>query len=64
MKMIDTIKASIKNKKLPSCQKLYAIKLLNKCVMKGNKDFIKYVEKKVLTRLGILAEFNKEKISA
>lgn len=32
--------------------------------MKGNKDFIKYVEKKILSRLGILAEFNKEKTSA
>lgn len=26
--------------------------------MKGNKEFNKYVEKKILKRLGIMAEFN------
>jgi hypothetical protein len=31
--------------------------------MRKNKEFAKYVEKKVLKRLGIYAEYNKEKVT-
>ena len=31
--------------------------LLNACIMKQDPDFIRYVEKKILKRLGVLAAF-------
>jgi hypothetical protein len=35
---------------------------LNKCFTKDNKEFNRYIEKKILTRLGIFAQHNKEKV--
>jgi hypothetical protein len=58
------VKASIKSKKYTSLQKVYALKLLHKCIMKKNKELAKYVEKKILKRLVIFAEFNKDKNTA
>ena len=55
------MKAHIKNKKAPTIQKVYALKLLHKCILKKNKEFAKYVEKKIMARLQIFAEFNKDK---
>jgi hypothetical protein len=40
---------------------LLALRLLNRCFNKENKEFNRYVEKKILTRLGIFAQHNKEK---
>ncbi len=37
------------------------MKLLNKCFAKNNLDFNRYVEKKIMERLGIFAQHNKEK---
>ena len=37
------------------------MKLLNKCFLKKNDDFNRYVEKKIMERLGIFAQHNKEK---
>ncbi len=61
---MDFVKATIKSKKHTSLQKVYALKLLHKCVMRKNKEFAKYVEKKILKRLVIYGEFNKDKTSA
>lgn len=36
--------------------------MLNKCFIQENKEFNRYVEKKILERLGIFAAHNKEKI--
>lgn len=38
--------------------------MLNKCIAKQgeNKEFVRYVEKKILARLAIFAQHNKEKI--
>lgn len=59
--IIDFVKVVIKNKKAYALQKVLALKLLNKCMMKNNKEFVKYFEKKILSRLTIFSEFNKEK---
>jgi len=32
-----------------------SLKLLNRCFIKDNQEFNRYVEKKILTRLGIFA---------
>jgi hypothetical protein len=37
------------------------LKLLNKCFNKNNTDFNRYVEKKIMERLTIFAQHNKEK---
>ncbi len=58
--MIDRIKEVIKAKpqKHSAKQKFFALKLLNKVVMKKNMDLNNYVEAKIMSRLTILAEFN------
>lgn len=60
--MIDKIKEVIKNppKKNTALNKFYALKLLNKIVMKKNPELNSYVESKILDRLTILAEFNND----
>jgi hypothetical protein len=57
--IVDTVKATIKSKKHRSDQKVLALKVLHKCILKRNWEFIRYVEKKTLRRLGIFAEFGK-----
>jgi len=37
------------------------LKLLNKCFNKSNEDFNRYIEKKIMERLAIFAQHNKEK---
>ena len=59
---MNVVKQTIKSKTHTSLQKLLCLRLLNKCFMKDNKDFNRYVEKKILTRLGIFAQHNKEKV--
>ena len=58
---MDYIKVVIKSKKHTALQKIYALRLLHKCIEAKCNDFNRYVDKKVLKRLLILAEFNKEK---
>jgi predicted house-cleaning noncanonical NTP pyrophosphatase (MazG superfamily) len=58
--VIDRIKEVIKAKpqKHTAKQKFFALKLLNKVVMKKNTELNDYVEAKIMSRLTILAEFN------
>lgn len=56
--LVDHVKVVIKGgKKFPADQKVRALKLLNKAILKSdtNLDFIKYVQKKIMDRLAILA---------
>ena len=62
MPIVNVVKQTIKSKSHTSLQKLIALRLLNKCFMKENHDFNRYTEKKILTRLGIFALHNKEKV--
>jgi hypothetical protein len=57
---IDKIKQIIKAppKKFTASHKFYCLKLLNKIVMKKNPEVNKYVDKKLLKRLCVFAEFN------
>eukprot|EP00347_Sterkiella_histriomuscorum_P009535 403340835 len=61
--IVAHIKQVIKSKQSTSHQKLLALRLLNQCVLKNAKDFHKVIDKKIIKRLGILAQFNKEKNS-
>ncbi len=60
--MIDKIKEIIKAnpKKHSALQKFFALKLLNKIIIKKNSELNSYVEQKILSRLTILAEFNND----
>jgi hypothetical protein len=58
--IVNVVKQTIKSKTHTSGQKLNSLRLLNKCVA-GRQEFNRYVEKKILTRLGIFALHNKEK---
>jgi hypothetical protein len=58
---VNVVKQTIKSKTHTSQQKLLSLRLLNKCFMRGNQEFNRYVDKKILTRLGIFALHNKEK---
>lgn len=57
--LVDHVKVVIKGKKVPADQKVRALKLLNKAVMASdtNAEFISYVQKKILDRLQIFAQF-------
>lgn len=59
--VVDTIKKVIKSKKNDSPSKVLALKLLNDCLMQaqGNEELLVYVEKKILSRLSILARTRK-----
>jgi hypothetical protein len=60
--IVDTIKKIIKNKKNDSTNKVYALRLLNQCLMEGggkNEEFLLYTEKKIMRRLTILARYKK-----
>ena len=60
--IIDTIKKVIKDKKADSPSKVMALKLLNQCLIQGNnEEFLVYLEKKILSRLSILAKYRKVK---
>ena len=61
MPIVNVVKQTIKSKTHTSGQKLLALRLLNKCFIGGRQDFNRYVEKKILERLGIFAMHNKEK---
>jgi hypothetical protein len=52
---VNVVKQTIKSKTHSSLQKLLSLKLLNKCFLKENEDFNRYVEKKIMERLGIFA---------
>lgn len=58
---MNVVKQTIKSKSHSSGQKLLALRLLNKCFMRENHEFNRYVEKKILQRLGIFAQHNKDK---
>ncbi|CDW72876.1 UNKNOWN [Stylonychia lemnae] len=59
--IVNLIKQTIKSKTHTSTQKLLSLRLLHKCFQKKNKEFNKYVDKKILSRLVILAQHNKQK---
>lgn len=63
MPIVNVVKQTIKSKTHTSLQKLLCLRLLNKCFGKQgeNKEFARYVEKKILARLCIFAQHNKEK---
>jgi len=58
-KIKEVIKASAKKHK--ASEKFYALKLLNKIVMKKNPDLNKYCESKIMDRLHEFAKFNNNK---
>ena len=64
MPIVNVVKQTIKSKTHTSQQKLFCLRLLNKCIGKQgeNKEFMRYAEKKILARLAIFAQHNKEKI--
>lgn len=54
------MKYVIKDRKAESISKLLALKLLNKCINEaGSEEFITYLEKKIMSRLAILARYKK-----
>lgn len=58
--MVDHIKVVVKSgKKNPTATKLRALQLLDQAVMRSdtNADFIRYVQKKVMDRFTILAQY-------
>ena len=58
--MVDHVKAVIKSgKKNPAECKLRSLKLLNKTVVKAetNPEFLRYVQRKVMDRLTIFAQY-------
>jgi hypothetical protein len=60
--VVDTIKQIIKDRKQDSPQKVLSLMLLHKCVMDGggqSEEFILYMEKKIMSRLAILARHKK-----
>eukprot|EP00347_Sterkiella_histriomuscorum_P010003 403339056 len=59
--VVNVVKQTIKSKTHSSLQKLLALRLLNKCFQKRNKEFNKYVDKKIMARLVIFAQHNKQK---
>lgn len=63
--MVDTIKLVIKDKKADSPSKVLALKLLHRCVIENqagsNEEFLMYMEKKIMSRLAILARHRKVK---
>lgn len=58
--IISQIKKIIKSKNNPPPQKLRSLKLLNACMMVGNVNFLVFTQKKIMSRLGILAAYKKE----
>lgn len=60
---MNVVKQTIKSKSHTAAQKLLALRLLNKCFHKRNKEFNKWVDKKIMERLVILAQHNKHKNS-
>lgn len=62
--IVDYIKVVIKSKKHTSFQKVLALRLLHKCIETRANEFNRYVEKKILRRLLIFAEHNKDKNTA
>lgn len=49
MPIVNVVKQTIKSKSHTSQQKLLCLRLLNKCIGRGeNKEFVRYVEKKIL----------------
>ncbi|OMJ70072.1 hypothetical protein SteCoe_32035 [Stentor coeruleus] len=58
--IISQIKKIIKSKSNPPPQKLRSLKLLNACMMVGNVNFLVFTQKKIMSRLGILAGYKKE----
>jgi hypothetical protein len=58
--VVDTIKQVIKDKKADSTCKLMALKLLHRCVLENQSpEFMIYMEKKIMSRLAILARHKK-----
>lgn len=57
---ISFIKKIIKSKQFLPPAKLRALKLLNSCMLVGNVDFLLFAQKKILSRLEILASYKKE----
>jgi hypothetical protein len=58
--LVDHVKVVIKGgKKFTADQKIRSLKLLNKAILKSdtNPEFLKYVQKKIMARLAILAQF-------
>jgi hypothetical protein len=56
------VKQVIKDRKSDSPSKLLALKLLHKCVIEGangSEEFMYYMEKKIMSRLAILAKYKK-----
>ena len=58
--LVDHVKDVIKGgKKFTADQKIRSLKLLNKAILKSdtNPEFLKYVQKKIMERLAIMAMF-------
>ncbi len=61
MPIVNVVKTTIKSKTHSSLQKLLSLRVLNKCFMMENKEFNRYIEKKIMARLAIFSQHNKEK---
>ncbi|CAG9318959.1 unnamed protein product [Blepharisma stoltei] len=57
--VVSFIKKIIKDKHSPPKSKLLAIKLFHTCMMAGNVHFLQYSQKKIMSRLTILAAHKK-----
>ena len=59
--LVDTIKQVIKDRKVDSPSKVMALKLLHRCVTEGggSEEFMIYMEKKIMSRLAVLARHKK-----
>ena len=58
--VIKTIKKIIKDKTSPPSNKLRALKLFHACMMVANTEFLVFAQKKVMSRLTILAQHKKQ----
>lgn len=58
--VITLIKKIIKSKQYPPPQKTRALKVLNACMIVGNVNFLMFAQKKIMSRLEILATYKKE----
>jgi hypothetical protein len=58
--VVDKIKSIIKSdpKEIRAQEKLVALKLLNRAILKKNPEFNRYVEQTLMARLSILAQYN------
>lgn len=59
--IVDTVKLIIKDRKEDSPSKVLALSLLNRCVTEGggSEEFMLYMEKKIMSRLAVLAKHKK-----